>query len=61
MHSPIHIRRYQPDDLAQTVSVWRASKRHAFPAVERQRQGVGTTLLQKAREQSPRGLLLTRQ
>ena len=110
MHRPIHIRRYQPDDLAQTVSVWRASKRHAFPyvavqqrytlaedtayfrdvvavecvvwlaevagriagllalkneyidqlfvAVELQRQGVGTALLQKAREQSSRGLRL---
>jgi putative acetyltransferase len=110
MHRPIHIRRYQPDDLAQTVSVWHTSKRHAFPyvavqqrytlaedtayfqnvvvvecvvwlaevagciagllalkdeyidqlfvAVERQRQGVGTALLQKAREQSRRGLRL---
>jgi len=30
-----------------------------FVAVERQRQGVGTALLQKAREHSPRGLRLS--
>jgi ribosomal protein S18 acetylase RimI-like enzyme len=110
MHSAIHIRRYQPADLEQTVSVWHASKRHAFAyvavqqrytlaedtayfrdvvvvqcvvwlaevtgrlagllalqgqyidqlfvAVELQRQGVGSALLQKAREQSPHGLRL---
>lgn len=110
MSNPIHIRRYRPADLAQTVSIWHASKRDAFPyvavqqrytlaedtayfrevvavecvvwlaevagciagllalkddyidqlfvAVELQRQGVGTALLQKAREHSPRGLRL---
>ena len=110
VHTTIHIRRYHPEDLAQTVSIWRASKRDAFPyveaqqhytlaedtayfrdvvavacvvwlaevegrlagllaikdsyidqlfvAVEQQRQGIGTALLQKAREQSPGGLRL---
>jgi ribosomal protein S18 acetylase RimI-like enzyme len=106
----VHIRRYTPDDLEQTVRLWRASKRHAYPyvesqqrytleedtayfrdvvavqcmvwlaevdgrlaglialkadfidqlyvAVEQQRRGVGTALLQKAREQSSEGLRL---
>jgi ribosomal protein S18 acetylase RimI-like enzyme len=106
----IHIRRYVPADLIQTVRLWHASKRDAFPyvpvqqrytlaedttyfrevvavecivwlaevagrlagllalrddyidqlfvAVGLQRQGVGTALLQKAREHSPQRLRL---
>ena len=102
MNTTIHLRQYSPKDLAQTVRLWRASRRDAFPyvevqqrytlaedmayfqaivvvecmvwlaeveghlagllaikddyidqlfvAVELQRQGVGTALLQKARE-----------
>ena len=73
----VYIRRYTSDDLEQTVYLWRASKRAAYPyvaaqqrstledfidqlyvAVEQQRRGVGTALLQKAREQSSERLRL---
>jgi GNAT superfamily N-acetyltransferase len=105
MNTIIHLRRYSPKELAQTVRLWRASKWDAFPyvevqqrytlaedrayfraivavecvvwlaeveghragllaikgdyidqlfvAVELQRQGVSTALLQKARRHSP--------
>jgi GNAT superfamily N-acetyltransferase len=111
MNTTIHLRPYSPEDIVQTVRLWHASKRDAFPyvevqqrytlaedmayfwaivaaecvvwlaeveghlagllaikddyidqlfvAVERQRQGVGTALLQKAREHSPHGLRLS--
>src|SRR5260370_18039498 len=111
MNHTIYLRPYSPEDIVQTVRLWHASKRDAFPyvevqqryamaadmaflgaivaaecvvwlaeveghlagllaikddyidqlfvAVERQRQGVGTALLQKAREHSPRGLRLS--
>jgi GNAT superfamily N-acetyltransferase len=106
----IRLRQYKPDDLEQTVHIWHASKRVAFPyveiqqrytlaedmayfrdvvvrecivwlaevdgriagllairgdyidqlfvAVEQQRQGIGSVLLQKAREHSPYSLRL---
>jgi GNAT superfamily N-acetyltransferase len=104
------LERYQPENLLETVTMWRASKRSAFPyvaaiqqytlesdigyfrdsvatrcevwlarrerglvgmlalaghlieqlfvAVEAQRTGVGTALLQKAMQRSPEGLAL---
>jgi GNAT superfamily N-acetyltransferase len=110
VNTTIHIRRYAPEDLVQTVRLWHTSKRDAFPyvpvqqrytlaedtayfrevvavecivwlaevvgrlagllairddyidqlfvAVGMQRQGVGTALLQKAREHSPQRLRL---
>ena len=38
MHTTIHLRQYSPKDLAQTVRLWRASRRDAFPYVEVQQR-----------------------
>jgi GNAT superfamily N-acetyltransferase len=38
MNTTIHLRRYSPKDLAQTVRLWRASQWDAFPYVEVQQR-----------------------